>query len=400
MARRRLRPGEHGKFTTKQISSKPTVWEARCYVCDYDGERRQASRRGPTKAKAEDNLKDSLKDREGLGGDINGDTRIEDVAERWLAEKQVQVDTGERAPNTLGTYTKVYSKHIKPGVGALALRDGNYTRMDKFIQSTRRNHGPAIAKTARTVLNGIWGYALRHSNGALTINPMREVARITSASKKARALTPVELRQWFQVIQNSDDCQSWDLPDFCLWLIATGVREGEALACSFLEVDFAEKQVQVDFNIVRIKGKGLRRMRTKTPAGARTLQLPDAAMAMLTRRYKILGDGPIFPSLTLPTRRGKQSTSPWRDPNKVCNYFRAARQLPGLEGFDWVTSHAFRKTVATTLEEAGLTARAVADQMGHSRVSITQDTYFGRKPTTEEHAAALQDLYTSIGGEG
>ena len=44
---------------------------------------------------------------------------------------------------------------------------------------------------------------------------------------------------------------------------------------------------------------------------------------------------------------------------------------------DWVIPHTFRKTVATRLDEAGL-RRMVANQLGHSRVSMTQDTYFDR----------------------
>ncbi len=44
-----------------------------------------------------------------------------------------------------------------------------------------------------------------------------------------------------------------------------------------------------------------------------------------------------------------------------------------------MTSHVFRKTAATILDEAGLSARLVADQLGHARPSMTQDIYFGRK---------------------
>jgi integrase len=38
----------------------------------------------------------------------------------------------------------------------------------------------------------------------------------------------------------------------------------------------------------------------------------------------------------------------------------------------------FRKTAATFLGEAALSARLVADQLGHSRPSMTQDVYPGR----------------------
>ena len=48
----------------------------------------------------------------------------------------------------------------------------------------------------------------------------------------------------------------------------------------------------------------------------------------------------------------------------------------------WITSHAFRKTAATILDEAALSARLVEDQLGHCRPSMTQDVYMGRRRWT------------------
>ena len=41
--------------------------------------------------------------------------------------------------------------------------------------------------------------------------------------------------------------------------------------------------------------------------------------------------------------------------------------------------HTYRKTVATLLDAGGLSARIIADQLGHSRISMTQDVYLGRR---------------------
>jgi integrase len=41
--------------------------------------------------------------------------------------------------------------------------------------------------------------------------------------------------------------------------------------------------------------------------------------------------------------------------------------------FDGVTSHYFHKTVATLMDEAGLSVRSVADQLGHANPSLTAD---------------------------
>ena len=44
----------------------------------------------------------------------------------------------------------------------------------------------------------------------------------------------------------------------------------------------------------------------------------------------------------------------------------------------WITSHSFRKTNATILDDAGLSTRQIADQLGHARPSLTMDVYLGR----------------------
>lgn len=62
----------------------------------------------------------------------------------------------------------------------------------------------------------------------------------------------------------------------------------------------------------------------------------------------------------------------------------------GSAGYDWVTFRTFRRSVATILDEAGLTARQIADQLGHSKVSTTQDVYMARKVTSRKAADALE----------
>ena len=42
------------------------------------------------------------------------------------------------------------------------------------------------------------------------------------------------------------------------------------------------------------------------------------------------------------------------------------------------TTHNFRKTVATLIDDEGLSARIDADHLGHSHVSMTQDRYMTR----------------------
>jgi integrase len=79
----------------------------------------------------------------------------------------------------------------------------------------------------------------------------------------------------------------------------------------------------------------------------------------------------------------------WRDPSNTQAHLRDAF---ATAGFAWVTSHVFRKTVATLMDHAGLSSRAAADQLGHANTSMTTDVYFGRKVAATGAAAVLEAL--------
>lgn len=46
-----------------------------------------------------------------------------------------------------------------------------------------------------------------------------------------------------------------------------------------------------------------------------------------------------------------------------------------------LVSHMLRKTVASFLDDADVSTRKISDQLKHSKISMTQDRYLGRKRT-------------------
>ncbi|TDX03532.1 helix-turn-helix domain-containing protein [Kribbella sp. VKM Ac-2566] len=62
----------------------------------------------------------------------------------------------------------------------------------------------------------------------------------------------------------------------------------------------------------------------------------------------------------------------------------------------WIRSHALRKTTATALDQAGHTARQIADQLGQAKVSITQDIYMGRQAANPAAAQALEHAFDDL----
>ena len=136
--------------------------------------------------------------------------------------------------------------------------------------------------------------------------------------------------------------------------------------------------------MIRWTGHGLVRKETKTRARRRILVLPSWALADLQRRLArgVRLEEPVFSNLFGGLRDAK-------------NTRRDVRAALDRAGFDWVTSHSFRKTTATMLDEAGLSARVIADQLGHARPSMTQDVYMGRKAVDARVAEALEQALGS-----
>jgi integrase len=391
MGRPPLAVGAYGNISYRTLG--PRKVRALCKVRDADGRIRDVTREGTSKADARTNLLAAIEQRPGFSGaTITGDSTVEAAAQAWLAEVERHAGEGQRAPNTPRLYRSALTNHVIPGVGALRLQEATVPRLDAFLVGMRQHHGAAITKTTRTVLNGILGYAARQ--GAIRANPMREVSRIAGAPKRSpRALTGAERDEWLAKMEADVIAAHRDLPDLTRFMLATGCRIGEALAVTFDEVDVDDKIVRIDWTIDRVKGAGLQRKSTKTAAGERTLRLPGWAVDMVIRRGDRYGwTGPLFP---VPDRRkGKQTGGVWRDPSNTSRDLREARDRAG---FGWVTSHAFRKTVATVMDEAGMSAREIADQLGHARPSITQDVYMGRRAVGT--AAALEDMFGESAGD-
>lgn len=372
--------GTYGKINVWQ---EGRVFIARTQFRDLDGVVRMVKRQGSSKAAAERALRTALTKRQApiKAGEVSPEWFVSRVAKLWFAEVELAVDEGRRSPGTLSSYRSIYSGHVEPAIGSLRVREVTTPLIDRALGKIKAS-SVSNAKTAKTVISGVMGYAARH--GAVTVNPVREVGRIDSAPKKPpRALTTQEREDWLSAVKGNSKAVAWDLPDLTLMMLATGCRVGECLAIGWTEVDLDAATVEVCWRLVRRTGVGLLRLpSTKSgERGERLLPLPSWAVSMLReRRAAILaGVEPVFPD----------SLGGWRDPSNLRRVWREVRD--DLEMHSVVT-HTMRKTVATFLDDANVSARKISDQLGHAKVSMTQDHYLGRRLADRETADVLEGL--------
>jgi integrase len=379
MARPPLGLGTSGRVRSYRT---PAGWRARTAYRDYDGITREIQRHASTKAKAERALAEAVRDRtrHDNGAEIRPDMRVAALAEAWFRD----VSSGDRSPSTLVQYRYRLDRQIIPALGELRIRELTPGTIDRHLAAVTSQHGSAAARTVRSVLSGMAGLAAR--NDAIDRNPVRDAGRIKNGRKKApTALNEAEARQLLALLTYDDRAISRDLVDLVAFMLATGARIGEACALRWAEVDFDRQLVSITGTVVRIPGRGLVISATKTTTSNRVLRIPGWIVEILHARRGLAAkdrradETPVFPA----------PLGGLRDRSNTQAHLREAFERAG---FGSITSHALRKTTATLLDTAGLSAREIADQLGHAKPSMTTDVYLGRQVASTRAADVLESL--------
>ncbi|MDQ6851585.1 MAG: tyrosine-type recombinase/integrase [Actinomycetota bacterium] len=386
--------------------------QARAKFRDFDGRVRLVAKHAPSRAAAERALKIELANRHTPGGAaaVTASIRVADLAQLWLEAPHGWSTGTER------TYRSVIRSQVVPALGELRLREVTAGVVSRALRAIAERHGPSAAKSAKACLSGMFGMAIE--DGAVAVNPVRDSsARISVGKKSPRALTRDETTTLTEWLRTNERAVALDMPDLVDWMLATGCRIGEALALRYGVnadgkplLDLDAKTWEVNATVVRVPKEGLIvQPRPKTAAGWRVVAVPDFAVQMVRGRKPRSVDGVVFTGPLAATLRDPSAASgdlrqlldsfdcevcagtgfQLQDDGSFKTGARGQRLRCDQGTWSWVTSHVFRKTVATRLDEAGFTARQVADQLGHANPSMTLDVYFGRQVVSAAAARVL-----------
>jgi integrase len=153
---------------------------------------------------------------------------------------------------------------------------------------------------------------------------------------------------------------------------STGLRRGEVLGLRWQDVDFKNSTLQVTQAVELVGGK-IAIKPPKTERSARTIKIPSSPAAELERHRKEqleqrlkVGLGGRS-ELVLTTPLGETVNPDW-----LTEAFVKRVASTGLKP---ITFHGLRHTHITLLLKGGVPVHIVSARAGHSRPSITLDTY-------------------------
>lgn len=360
MSRPRTPLSSYGRISVVEVEAGK--WRARTRYRFESGKLRQVERFASSRPKAEEALRRALTTiKESTTSEVKRETRVRDLGERFLTAK------AGRSPRTVEDYTYIVRKVIVPLIGDLSVSEATADRLQRVLDDVAAERGPGQAKKTRAVLSGMMGLAAR--SDAVRANPVRELARVEGKAQGARAVPLDELPRLLELVRGDDRLRELDMADLVEFIAATGVRISEAID---LDVD----DVEIIGDVPSISAVVTVR-KSKTTAGERRITVPTSTATMLARRERL--EGPLFPTPFL-KRRDRHNTS---------NEWRESRERLGIGDYSF---HSFRKTVATALDQAGLSARDIAEYLGHANPSLTMNTYMSKTVGGGRAADALDSI--------
>jgi integrase len=362
-----------------KIKKRGSKWYV--YV-NYKGRRKNrcvGTREAAEKVRRQVEARLTLGDLSFLSGSENPVPTFKNYATGWL-DTYAEL---ECKPSTRRSYEQLLRLHVIPRFGHQQLTDIRREAIKQFLseisQATKQVDQLLVPKYAkntlrlivcamRTVLNAAV------EDGLIESNPAARMGRFAKSEKpvhQASAMTRAETETFLTAV----DEISPEWQPFFLAALRSSLRKGELIALKWGDVQFGDSPddpnryilVQRNYShgqFTSPKSKKSRRVDLSKQLRAALLELRDSRLltAMMAGKTSIADD------LVFPSRAGTVI----KPDNIVPRYMEPALEKAGLRRFRF---HDLRHTFGSLLIQDGASLAYVKEQMGHSSIQITVDTY-------------------------
>ena len=289
----------------------------------------------------------------------------------------------ECEPSTKRSYEQLLRLHVTPRFGQKKLTDIRRDEVKRFLaelsQISQEVNGirtPKFSKNTlrlivcslRTVLNAAV------EDGLIESNPAARVGRFAKSEKPACQASAMTRDQAEKLLSGVKEiCPEWQ--PFFLTALRAGLRKGELIALKWGDVQFGESAEDPNRYILMQRNYSHGRFTTPKSNKSRRVDLSKQLRATLIelRDAKLLsammaGKTTIADELVFPSQVGTVI----KPDNIVPRYMEPALEKVGLRRFRF---HDLRHTFGSLLIQDCASLAYVKDQMGHSSIQITVDTY-------------------------
>lgn len=235
------------------------------------------------------------------------------------------------------------------------------------VTPTRALSGASVNKL-KLNLSAIFTAAVRKE--IMRRNPCTLVTPPKIDTPPAKYLDEAQSRRLLATLATQDDFQ---LQAVCSLLLATGLRAGELCALHWADINIETGLLYVRYTLVRLGGAYVRQ-EPKTPQSKRRIVLPAYICELLAAHYQrqeaqraALGDAWRGSGAVFTNKTGGYLLS--------SNLNAKLKPILREAGLPDIHLHSLRHTHASLLINSDVTAKVIADRLGHAQTKTTLDTY-------------------------
>lgn len=357
------------KYTTKNGETR-YLFQTYLGIDSLTGKERRTTRRGfKTMKEAKQAERNLLLDVEENGLPSNQsdgfqDPTFEELAQLWLENYKTTVKPST-FENVRSKVEKMTEEHFKE----LKLKKITVAYCQKVVIELSKSY--VLYNHYLSVINRIFKYAVLMD--ILDSNPFDKVIKPKSrqTQRKGNFLTKEELKEFLKLAQTATLSYFFPLVHLMSY---TGLRQGEALALKWSDIDFENKKITVDKTATRIKEK--QTLQTpKTKNSRRVISIDPTTLSILKSWKK--------DQIKIYFKNGKRFegddnfifTNQRAEWVHIHNFIRYFKRFIADHKLKPITPHGLRHTHASLLFSAGVEPKNISDRLGHSTVQITLDLY-------------------------
>lgn len=357
------------KYTVKNGETR-YLFQTYLGIDPITGKERRTTRRGfKTMKEAKQAERNLLLDVEENGlssnqSDSFQDPTFEELAQLWLENYKTTVKPST-FENVRSKVEKMTEEHFKE----LKLKKITVAYCQRVIIELSKTY--VLYNHYLSVINRIFKYAVLMD--ILDSNPFDKVIKPKSrqTQRKGNFLTKEELKEFLKLAQNTTLSYFFPLVHLMSY---TGLRQGEALALKWSDIDFENKKITVNKTAARIKEKQILQT-PKTKNSKRVISIDPATLSILKGWKK--------DQIKIYFKNGKHFegddnfifTNQRADWVHIHNFIRYFKRFIADHKLKQITPHGLRHTHASLLFSAGVEPKNISDRLGHSTVQITLDLY-------------------------
>lgn len=319
--------------------------------------------------KKEDEIAGMRRDGIDYGG---GEITVVQLLERYTALKR-----GVRYSTSTGYkfVLNLVKKH--PGFGERKIRDIRMSDAKLWIISLYdEGYTYSTIASIRGVVKP--AFQMAYTEDIIRRNPFDfRLDIIPNNTQKRVALSEKQQKQFMDFIANHNYySRYWDEINV---LLGTGMRVSEFCGLTMADLDFENRKIRVDHQLVRTR-EGKRYIeKTKTECGCRFIPMSDSVYQslfnILKYRRKVKHEQMIdgYAGFILLDQNGNPKVAMHIEHvvKRIWEKYNEANVIP----LPRITPHVFRHTFCTNMANAGMDLKSLQYLMGHSDVTVTLNVY-------------------------